>query len=149
MAVNRNRSSSSLKSKTNKCTRIILDTNFLFVPIQFGVNIFEEFQRIVGNFVKCIVLSVVIDELMLLRNKAAPSFRRDVEFVLSLASKCKIVTIEHKPERTIDEAIYRFAMKSGYPVATNDSELRKRLKDKGIPVIYVRQRTHLEIDGFI
>jgi rRNA-processing protein FCF1 len=35
------------------------------------------------------------------------------------------------------------------PVFTNDSKLRKRLRDISVPVIYVRQKSHLAIEGMI
>jgi rRNA-processing protein FCF1 len=95
------------------------------------------------------VPSVVIDELMLLRDKASPSFKRDVDFVLSLVKRCETISIISEVNEAIDDIIFRLAEKTGYPVATNDSDLRNRLKKKGIPVIYMRQRSHLEINGLI
>ncbi|NIU39058.1 hypothetical protein GWN65_03535, partial [Candidatus Bathyarchaeota archaeon] len=35
------------------------------------------------------------------------------------------------------------------PVATNDRELRKRLRNLGVPVIFLRQRHRLELEGAV
>jgi rRNA-processing protein FCF1 len=43
----------------------------------------------------------------------------------------------------------KIAKEWGSPVFTNDRLLRKRLRDISVPVIYVRQKSRLEIDGMI
>jgi rRNA-processing protein FCF1 len=45
--------------------------------------------------------------------------------------------------------IVNVAREWGAPVFTNDAELRRRLRDISVPVIYVRQKSRLEIDGLI
>ncbi len=35
------------------------------------------------------------------------------------------------------------------PVFTNDRVLKKRLRDISVPVIYVRQKSRLDVDGLI
>jgi rRNA-processing protein FCF1 len=39
------------------------------------------------------------------------------------------------------------ARKCDCPVFTNDRKLRQRLRNINVPVIYVRQKSRLEIDG--
>ena len=48
-----------------------------------------------------------------------------------------------------DDVIVKVAQAWGSPVFTNDRQLRKRLRDISVPVIYVRQKSRLEIDGLI
>jgi rRNA-processing protein FCF1 len=48
---------------------------------------------------------------------------------------------------TVDDFLLRSAADKGWLVATNDSDLRRRLRRVGVPVIYLRQRAYLEIDG--
>ena len=45
-----------------------------------------------------------------------------------------------------DDAIIYFAEKYSGIVVTNDRELRKRLKDISIKVIYLRNKQHLVLD---
>jgi rRNA-processing protein FCF1 len=48
-----------------------------------------------------------------------------------------------------DEVIVKTAKAWNSPVFTNDRQLRKKLRDISVPVIYVRQKSRLEIDGLI
>jgi rRNA-processing protein FCF1 len=34
-------------------------------------------------------------------------------------------------------------------VATNDRELRRKLRREHVPTIFLRERSHLEIEGFV
>jgi rRNA-processing protein FCF1 len=67
---------------------------------------------------------------------------------LQFAQKCKYVEVKSSAE-AVDDAIVEVASKWRMPVFTNDSQLRKRLRDISVPVIYVRQKSHLEIEGMI
>jgi len=42
-------------------TKVILDTNFLFVPVQFQIDIFEQLNNLLGK-AEPIVLSTTIEE---------------------------------------------------------------------------------------
>jgi len=72
--------------------KVILDSNFLLVPFQFRIDIFEELNNLLGK-AEPIVLSTTLD------------------------------------------------------VATNDAELRKRLRRAGLATIYLRQKSRLVIEG--
>jgi rRNA-processing protein FCF1 len=49
----------------------------------------------------------------------------------------------------VDDLIVRLAVYCNYAVATNDSDLRKRLRENNVPVIYLRQKAFLDVDGTI
>jgi len=147
MEAHRRRHPQGLKAEADeRTTTVILDSNFLFVPLRFGVDIFEELRRLLGN-VLCVVPSPVIEELRLLREGAKPSLKKEVEFALSMAGRCETADEAVEPGETVDEVILRLARSWRCPVATNDSELRRRLRSEGVPVIYLRQRAYLDIEG--
>lgn len=125
--------------------RIIMDANFLMIPESHGVNIFSELDRIVDRKYELFVPEVVIGELENLKENGTPSERKAAKVGVELASKAKKIP----SEKPADEEILRLAEKGNCAVATSDSNLRKRLREEGIPVIYLRQRTHLEIEGSI
>lgn len=79
--------------------------------------------------------------------KGSPSLRKKAVLALKLAEKCSIVNVEQRVEETHDDVILRMASKWKCPVATNDRELRKKLRDKGIPVIFLRGKGRLELEG--
>ena len=128
--------------------KVILDSNAFFVPLEFKIDIFEELRRLLNRNVEYILLSPVKHELEILASGKEPKTRRQAFFALQLAQKCKLVTVEGNGEVT-DDVITRIAKSWDTPVFTNDRELRRRLRDISVPVIYLRQKSRLDIDGLI
>jgi rRNA-processing protein FCF1 len=129
--------------------RVIVDSNALFVPLQFRIDIFSELPRLLNRNFELILLSPVKRELETLAKKGSPQTRRNASFALSLAEKCTYVKVPEKPNETTDDAIIRIARKWKTPVFTNDKLLKKKLRDISVPVIYVREKSRLEINGLI
>ena len=136
-------------TRTGPSAAVILDSNFLFIPLRFGVDIFEELHRLLGRNVRCVVTTPIIDELRLLRTDAKPSFRKEVDFALGLVDRCEVMEASLDPCETVDDSIVRVASDGPFIVATNDAELRRRLRKAGVSVVFLRQRSHLEIEGVI
>jgi rRNA-processing protein FCF1 len=88
-------------------------------------------------------------ELEALSSKDSPKIRRQAIFALKISEKCKYVPVKEDEKITIDDAIIKVAKAWNCPVFTNDSQLRKRLRDISVPVIYLRQKSRLVIDGLI
>jgi rRNA-processing protein FCF1 len=128
---------------------VIIDSNFLFIPLQFGVDIFSEFERLLGGLVKCAVPSPVVEELRLVKSCAKPSMKKKIEFALALSERCEKIEERAKSGETVDDVIMRLAKDWNCPVATNDTDLKRRLRNEGIKVIFLRQKSHLEIEGII
>ncbi len=135
--------------KRNEPLKVILDSNALFVPLQFKIDIFEELKRLLNRKVEFVFLSPVKRELEILLTKDSPKIRREALFALKLAEKCKYVAVENDEGLTTDDAIVRIAKKWGSPVFTNDIQLKRKLRDISVPVIYVRQKSRLDVDGLI
>jgi uncharacterized protein len=129
--------------------KVILDSNALFTPLELKMDIFEELKRLLNRNIDCVLISPVKAELELLANKDSPKTRRQAVFALKLAEKCKFVPVTVSDKYTTDDAIVKVAKDWNSPVFTNDSQLKKRLRDISVPVIYVRQKSRLEIDGLI
>ena len=133
--------------QTKKALKVILDSNALFVPLQFKIDIFEELNNLLNAKFEPILLSPVRQEIEKLAKEASAQVRRNALYALQLAEKCTLVKIEEEPDALPDDVIARVASKWGCPVFTNDRQLRKRLRDINVPVIYVRQKSRLEVDG--
>ena len=127
--------------------KIILDSNFLFVPAQFKLDIFEGIMNLLNQRYESIVLSTTLDELRNIMERGAPKLRKQAEMALKLAEKCLLVNVDRKPGEANDDVIIRVAEQRKCLVATNDAALRKRLRDISIPVVYVRQKSRLELEG--
>jgi uncharacterized protein len=139
--------SNSLKPK--EPVKVILDSNALFAQLELKIDIFEETKRLLNRNVEFILLSPVKHELELLAAKDSPKTRREAIYALKLAEKCKQVAVENPEKLSIDDVIVKVSKSWNSPVFTNDRQLRKRLKDISVPVIYVRQKSRLDIDGLI
>jgi uncharacterized protein len=139
----------STSQKKKETLKIILDSNALFVPLEFKIDIFSEVKSLLNRNVNFILLSPVKHELETLATKESPKIRREVAFALQLAEKCLYVIIDNNEKLRTDDIIIKVAQAWKSPVFTNDSQLRKRLRDISVPVIYVRQKSRVEIDGLI
>jgi len=134
--------------KKNRGLKVILDSNALFVPAEFKLDIFDEVKCLLNRNVDFILLSPVKRELELLAAKETPKIRRQALYALKLAEKCTFV-VDNKEKMSTDDVIFEAAKAWNSPVFTNDRLLRRRLRDISVPVIYLRQKSRLEIDGLI
>ncbi len=126
---------------------IVLDSNALFVPVQFKIDIFEELKTLLNANTEPVLLSPVRQELEMLISERPPKMRRNASFALELAEKCKQIEVKNAQSASVDDVIVEAARRWQCPVFTNDRQLRKRLRDINVPVVYVRQKSRLEIDG--
>ena len=117
--------------------------------LEFKLDIFGEVERLLNRHVALVLLSPVKHELELLAVKDSPKTRREALYALKLAEKCNYIPIEDDGKIPTDDVIVKVAKAWDSPVFTNDSQLRRRLRDISVPVIYVRQKSRLEIDGLI
>lgn len=127
--------------------KVILDSNFLFVPSQFQLDIFEELAKLLGQRFDPIILSPTYKELVKIAEDGSPKTRQQASLALTLAEKCGIVPVEKDFRETNDDVIVRVAAEWKCAVATNDRALRRKLRNKNVAVIYVRQKSRLEIEG--
>lgn len=134
--------------KKHQPLKVILDSNAFFTSIEFKIDIFEETRLLLNRNIDFILLSPVKRELEFLAAGDEPKTRRQASFALRLTEKCVLVAVENKGEAT-DDVIVRVAKSWNAPVFTNDRALKVRLRDISVPVIYLRQKSRLVIDGLI
>ena len=130
-------------------TKVILDANFLFIPIQFNLDIFDELQRILNRRFVSIVLSSTLKELEGLTQSKLLKTQKQAENALKLVDKCKFVSIKKNCNETFDDVIVRISSEWKCLVATNDRNLKQKLREQGVPVIYMRQKKRLELEGSV
>jgi len=131
---------------TRKTIRVILDSNALFVPIQLKIDIFQELKTLLNRNFELVLLKPIQQELERLAREGSPQTRKKALYALKLADKCRIVDVK-EDAASPDDIILQTASRWSYPVFTNDRELREKLRNINVPVIYVRQKSRLEIDG--
>ncbi|HKM49852.1 MAG: PIN domain-containing protein [Candidatus Bathyarchaeia archaeon] len=126
--------------------KVILDSNFLMIPFQFHIDIFQEIEYLLQKKVDFIVPSAVKQELTSISARGGEG-SSEASLALQLASRCRVVEVSLQPEETVDDAIVKAAQKLSAVVATNDIELKKKLRDILVPVVFMRDKSKLEIEG--
>lgn len=132
-----------------KPVKVVLDANFFFVSSQFNVDVFEELAKLLNRRFEPILLSSTQKELQGLAKSNSPKKRNQAHLALKLAEECRLVPVEKSLDETYDDVIVRVSAEWKSPVATNDRELRKRLRKIGIPVVFLRQKRRLEGEGAV
>ncbi|MBN1762744.1 MAG: DNA-binding protein [Methanomicrobia archaeon] len=146
---------------------VIVDTNALLIPGIFGIDIFEELERL--GYLRVIVPKAVVNELNQLRQRSGLkgkermaanvgySLLQNYTHTSEQEQECGpircTVTIEEFGEEKecgggevvgTDELIAALALKRKAAVLTNDEELRTKLTQAGIVTVYLRGRNRLE-----
>ncbi len=113
--------------------KIILDTNFLLSKFDF----FSELERICDFKYQIFILDKTIEEL---KNKKLEKLAKDI------IKKKEIKVIKTEKNKSTDNLLLDLAEKEKFIVATQDKELKQKLKQKDIKIITIRQKTHLKFD---
>jgi len=140
---------------------VLVDTNALFIPGEFGVDIFEELERL--GYRHIIVLKAVMNELDSLRRELKGKEKRAANVGYSLLlrylqhkapeqeqmpGRCKVTLNEaDMGEMNTDDLILGVALKRNAAVLTIDEPLKRKLAKAGITTIYLRGKTRLEEKG--
>ena len=119
--------------------RVAVDTNALMMPVESGVRLFDELDRLLGTYEAVVPESVVaeLDELSAGggTEATAASVGRD------LADRCTVVSTE---ATFADDAVVELADEVDY-VVTNDRPLRRRLRERDVSTLCLRGRAKLAI----
>jgi rRNA-processing protein FCF1 len=116
------------------------------IPFQFHIDIFQEIEYLLQKKVDFIVPSAVKQELTSISARGGEG-SSEASLALQLASRCRVVEVSLQPEETVDDAIVKAAQKLSAVVATNDIELKKKLRAILVPVVFMRDKSKLEIEG--
>jgi rRNA-processing protein FCF1 len=119
--------------------KVILDTNGLMIPGQFGVDVFSELGRL--GFDSFLVPRAAVRELEGIYAMARGKDRSAAKVGLSLLDRCTIIEMEG----SADEIILDLALETNAACLTSDAELKKRLCSKGVTIVHLRDKTHLSL----
>jgi rRNA-processing protein FCF1 len=125
---------------------VLFDTSFLMLAAKFHMDVISETEKLLQRTIQFSVPDVVVGELeRLARGPGAPG--RDARVALELISARRIRRISSVEQSDADKALIEA---SGHPnviVATADLDLRRVIRDSGKPVIILREKAKLELDG--
>ncbi len=124
--------------------KIILDTNFPILPFSMKVDIFSEIARIMHEPYEIVLLEEVENELHKIIREQKGKHKDSAKAALRLleakdVKKEKGLKSQDNSKTLVDDIIFDLADKSTI-IATQDKDLKARLKAKGIKVIYLRKK---------
>jgi rRNA-processing protein FCF1 len=145
-----------LKSKKSI---IVIDSNFILLPFQFKIDYFDEIRFKIEGEIRFIIYQQIFDELEAKRKKVLKTnkFIQFLESGLVYLEKNKEkynieIIVERKNENeTTDDFLIRMlknlrGKNQNIYIATNDSDLRRKVKEIQINTIFMRQKKYLSID---
>ncbi len=121
-------------NENNNKNKVILDTNALLWQFRSNLDIEKELNRLLGTY-EIIIPSSVLLELENVKDRYVKAAQKFAEGYSVIATELRG-----------DESIISLALTLQAMVVTNDKELRKRLKEQGLSVIFMRQGKYLSID---
>ncbi|MCS7093615.1 MAG: hypothetical protein RMJ18_00260 [Candidatus Aenigmarchaeota archaeon] len=120
--------------------KILLDTNFLLDMIRFKIN-FEDFYP--DEKIEFFVSSSTINELKSISNKKTKEGRLAL-VALKMIENDGIKVVDSMKDR-VDEDLIELAKNKNFIVATNDKDLRKKLKINNIKTICLKYKKRIEV----
>jgi len=122
---------------------VLLDTNILML-IGRGIDIFTQIEELLDTKPEYYVIEPVVKELEKIIAHGGVKERKAAKLALELVKKrCRVIEISLSPDKSADDLLLEIALREGFIVATNDRELRRRLREAGIPEIYFREEKQL------
>jgi len=121
----------------------MLDTNFLLTMVRHKIHGFEEIKSKLPA--KFYVLSRVMWE-MEIKSKNDKKIKNEARIVKAILKSNNVTEIDSKLEDVDTELV---GLSKKYVVATNDKELRERIKSFGGRSIYIRSLSFIEIEDIL
>ena len=134
--------------------KIIFDTNFLLIPASLKVDIFSEINRIIDEPYELFIVDKTIDELNDIIKNQKGKHREHAKIALQIIKQknIKVIDVKQKSlymtanfdEHIVDDILLQIADKNTI-IATQDKELKKKLSEKGVKTIILRNKKYLEL----
>ena len=129
---------------------VVLDTNMLTVPAQFGLDIFEEAERELERNVDFVVIEPVVWELEKKLEQLSGAVRQRFKVAMDLLKRCTINKMSDAvASLPVDQQILVFTKSINGVIATNDKGLIDQAIAEGIPVLFLRGKKRLRLRGTI
>jgi len=121
--------------------KILVDTNFLLDVLRYKLDfsIFQELEESVELFIS----SETLGEIKSMANRKTKDGRLAI-VALKLIESQKIKIVQSL-KKEVDEDLLELAKKEGFIVATNDKDLKEKLKKENVRIICLRNKKKIEV----
>ncbi len=132
--------------------KIILDTNFAMIPATLGVDIFTKIKEKISEPYEIYVIDKTIDELEKIIREQKGKHKEAAKLTLKLLKDRTLSELDTKSlnitgnskDLIVDDIIVEISDKNTI-VATQDKDLKKRLREKNIKTLILRNKKKVEI----
>jgi rRNA-processing protein FCF1 len=113
---------------------------------QFPMDLVEELERVLPSY-QLYVPTLVLGELENIQRRSRGKNKTAASIALKFARSppFQLKKVDRKKGEKVDDALLRISK----VLCTNDRELKRRAREKGISVVYLRQRRYLTLDGYL
>ncbi len=140
----------SLKKKARESPIVILDSSIMISALECKVDLVPEIERVLSAEFVPTVLSGTLSEIEdVLRRSRGGKRKKQLELALEFAKRFNRLDYNPLGAEEMDDVIVKAAKDFNAIVATNDGELRKRLVRAGAPVLFLREKSHIEAEGYL
>ena len=123
---------------------VILDTNFITIPAQFGIDIFTEAEILLERRLTFVLLQSVVQEIELRASD------KKFQITKALFDRCSIEEVNSSMNKlSVDDQLLEYTISMNGILATNDKELRRKARKKGVPVLFLRGKKRLVLEGIV
>jgi len=125
----------------------VLDTNFLLIPGQFKIDIFEEIRNIMNEPYDLCIFQETIQELSNIAEKASKD-KNNAKIALMLIKQKNLKSLKNSSiEKSYIDRIILSNIDSKCIVCTQDQALKRLLKAKfkGLRIITLKSKKHLAL----
>lgn len=116
------------------------------LPITQKVDIFTELDRVCDFPYELFVIDGTIQELKKVVNEQSGKNKEAAKISLELIKSQNIKIINNTKKDYVDNLILNIAQEKGYFVATQDKDLKSKLKNNNVQRIFLRQKKYLIVE---
>lgn len=94
------------------------------------------------------IVDKTIDELDEIIARKAPKYKRAAKLAKEMVRKFNVKILSSKTQtfKNVDELILKIAEKGGYHIATQDAQMKRMARSRGLKVLYLRQKKYVIIE---
>lgn len=125
---------------------MLFDTNLLMTIFEKPIDVISRVEDLLEVKVEPVILKSQLRELERIAGSRRWRASRIAKTLLQLIEG-KFEVIDD-PGGNVDEAIVSVSKRERFIVATNDQELRRKLRKNGVTVIYMKSDGKFELEGY-
>jgi rRNA-processing protein FCF1 len=124
-------------------TLVFLDTNAIFTIFEFSIDLEDELTRLLGSFIIKIP-EAIVHEIEAIASKGKGKQKILAKPALSFIKKYPMLS--HSCFDNADDALVHLASELDAVIVTNDKDLRERLKEKKVAIVFLRGKQQLVLE---